>query len=86
MEEITGELSGWCTPVVDMPIEAAQVERPAWGSDAIAATLRQLGVPFIAVNPGASFRGRHDSVVNFTAGQLRGSRSVMRRRSSLRET
>lgn len=37
---------------------------PAFGSDFIALLLRQLGVPWLAINPGASFRGLHDSVVN----------------------
>jgi acetolactate synthase-1/2/3 large subunit len=35
-----------------------------WGSDVVATTLRQLGVDYIALNPGASFRGLHDSLVN----------------------
>jgi thiamine pyrophosphate-dependent acetolactate synthase large subunit-like protein len=35
-----------------------------FGSDAIAETLRRLDVPFIALNPGASYRGLHDSLVN----------------------
>jgi len=38
---------------------------PAFGSDAVAAMLRALDVPFIALNPGASFRGLHDSLVNY---------------------
>ena len=36
-----------------------------WGSDAMAATLRALDIPFIALVPGASYRGLHDSLVNF---------------------
>lgn len=36
-----------------------------WGSDAIAATLSALELPYIALNPGASYRGLHDSIVNF---------------------
>ncbi len=36
-----------------------------YGSDAIAATLRVLDVPYIALNPGASYRGLHDSLVNY---------------------
>jgi len=36
-----------------------------WGSDAIAAMLRALDIPYIALNPGASFRGLHDSLVNY---------------------
>jgi thiamine pyrophosphate-dependent acetolactate synthase large subunit-like protein len=35
-----------------------------FGSDAIADALRELGVPYIALNPGASYRGLHDSLVN----------------------
>jgi len=35
-----------------------------WGSDAVADVLRALDVPFIALNPGASYRGLHDSIVN----------------------
>jgi thiamine pyrophosphate-dependent acetolactate synthase large subunit-like protein len=35
-----------------------------WGSDAIAELLRALEIPYIALTPGASFRGLHDSLVN----------------------
>ncbi len=47
------------------------VERPvacegggAWGSDVVAGMLRALGYKYVALNPGASFRGLHDSLVN----------------------
>jgi thiamine pyrophosphate-dependent acetolactate synthase large subunit-like protein len=40
-----------------------------FGSDAIAALLRSTRVPFIAFNPGASFRGLHDSIVNVLGNQ-----------------
>ena len=36
-----------------------------WGSDAIAAMLRALDIPYLALNPGASYRGLHDSIVNY---------------------
>jgi acetolactate synthase-1/2/3 large subunit len=36
----------------------------AWGSDVIADLLRALEFPYIALTPGASFRGLHDSLVN----------------------
>ncbi|MCD1585062.1 thiamine pyrophosphate-binding protein [Halomonas sp. IOP_14] len=39
---------------------------PCWGSDAIAKTLQGLELNYIALNPGASYRGLHDSLVNFT--------------------
>ncbi|HEY3531983.1 MAG TPA: thiamine pyrophosphate-binding protein, partial [Casimicrobiaceae bacterium] len=51
---------------------AVDVERPQpsagdasrFGSDAIADMLRALGVEYVALTPGASFRGLHDSLVN----------------------
>jgi thiamine pyrophosphate-dependent acetolactate synthase large subunit-like protein len=36
----------------------------AWGSDLAAVMLRDLGVEYVALNPGASYRGLHDSLVN----------------------
>jgi thiamine pyrophosphate-dependent acetolactate synthase large subunit-like protein len=50
----------------------AAIERPLplpsgnalFGSDVVAETLRALEIPFIALNPGASYRGFHDSLVN----------------------
>lgn len=42
-----------------------ETEAPRFGSDLIAAALREQGFPFICLNPGASFRGLHDSLVNF---------------------
>ncbi len=57
------------------PIEAAgnEIDRPVpsqpsarvWGSDAIAAMLRELDIPYVALNPGSSYRGLHDSIVNY---------------------
>ncbi|GAB3710200.1 thiamine pyrophosphate-binding protein [Nocardiopsis oceani] len=35
-----------------------------WGSDVLVDWLTQTGIPYIALNPGASFRGLHDSLVN----------------------
>ena len=35
-----------------------------WGSDAIADMLRAMDIPYVLLNPGASFRGLHDSLVN----------------------
>jgi len=37
---------------------------PAWGSDVIAEALCATGVTHIALTPGSSFRGLHDSLVN----------------------
>lgn len=44
---------------------AAQSSRlPVWGSDLVAELLRDLGYRYIALNPGATFRGLHDSLAN----------------------
>src|SRR3954470_19174112 len=43
----------------------AGVNAPAYGSDVAAEALRDLNVPYIALNPGASYRGLHDSIVNY---------------------
>src|SRR5260370_42675349 len=48
------------------------IERPVlanepgdyWGSDAVALMLREVDLPYVALNPGASYRGLHDSLVN----------------------
>jgi hypothetical protein len=40
-------------------------QKEVWGSDAVAAMLRALDVPYLALNPGASYRGLHDSIVNY---------------------
>jgi thiamine pyrophosphate-dependent acetolactate synthase large subunit-like protein len=37
----------------------------AWGSDVVAELLRRLGIRYVCVNPGSSFRGLHDSLVNY---------------------
>jgi acetolactate synthase I/II/III large subunit len=36
-----------------------------WQSDIIADLIRQYGFPYIPLNPGASYRGLHDSLVNY---------------------
>lgn len=36
-----------------------------WASDAMAEMLRRLDVRYITLNPGASYRGLHDSLVNY---------------------
>ncbi|HYM74216.1 MAG TPA: thiamine pyrophosphate-binding protein, partial [Stellaceae bacterium] len=53
------------------------IERPAlanetgdyWGSDVMALMLREVGLPYVALNPGASYRGLHDSLVNLLGNQ-----------------
>ncbi|WP_256988543.1 thiamine pyrophosphate-binding protein [Bordetella genomosp. 9] len=38
---------------------------PRWGSDYLASLMRHIGLEYVALNPGASFRGLHDSLVNY---------------------
>ena len=48
----------------DVPVPSPS-QQDIWGSDAIAAMLRALDIPYLALNPGASYRGLHDSIVNY---------------------
>ena len=50
-------------PFAETPVPSHPNER-LYGSDVIAQMLRALDVPYLALNPGASFRGLHDSLVN----------------------
>jgi thiamine pyrophosphate-dependent acetolactate synthase large subunit-like protein len=52
------------TIVHDTPVRSRESEE-FWGSDAVAAVLHNLDIPYIALNPGASYRGLHDSIVNY---------------------
>ena len=54
---------------VERPVNLMGTNAPAFGSDVIADTLRALEIPFIALNPGASYRGLHDSIVNFLGNE-----------------
>lgn len=42
-----------------------RISKAEWGSDVIVEILRDLGIEYVALNPGATFRGVHDSIVNF---------------------
>ena len=48
-----------------MPVEAPKPNARTFGSDPIASMLRALEFEYIALTPGASFRGLHDSLVNY---------------------
>lgn len=53
--------------------DAAALEAPVrqerfevlFGSDVMADAIRDLQIPYVALNPGASYRGLHDSLVNY---------------------
>jgi len=44
--------------------------RPQYGSDVIVDMLQLCGISYAACNPGASFRGLHDSIVNYGGNRL----------------
>jgi len=46
-------------------VKPSQNRTPGWGSDIAAEMLRRVGVKYITHNPGSSFRGLHDSLVNY---------------------
>ena len=50
-------------PEIESPIPSPDDSR-VWGSDMVAEAIRNIGIEYVALNPGASFRGLHDSLVN----------------------
>ncbi|HEY4407587.1 MAG TPA: thiamine pyrophosphate-binding protein [Xanthobacteraceae bacterium] len=49
--------------LLDKP-EGKPDDKVAWGSDIAAQMLRRCGIRYLSLNPGASYRGLHDSLVN----------------------
>jgi acetolactate synthase-1/2/3 large subunit len=45
--------------------EAAESAKRGWASDVIVDMLHRYELPYAALNPGASYRGLHDSIVNY---------------------
>lgn len=43
--------------------------QPEFGSDVVVNLLRAFGIEYAAMNPGATFRGIHDSIVNYGGNQ-----------------
>jgi thiamine pyrophosphate-dependent acetolactate synthase large subunit-like protein len=56
------------TASVDRPVPAG-VNVAGFGSDVVADALRALDIRYIALNPGASYRGLHDSIVNYLGNE-----------------
>jgi thiamine pyrophosphate-dependent acetolactate synthase large subunit-like protein len=54
---------------IERPANLTPTNAPGFGSDVVADTLRALDIPYIALNPGASYRGLHDSIVNFLGNE-----------------
>jgi thiamine pyrophosphate-dependent acetolactate synthase large subunit-like protein len=54
---------------LERPANLTGTNAPGFGSDVVADTLRALEIPYVALNPGASYRGLHDSIVNFLGNE-----------------
>ena len=73
MPAMTPSQSATARATTDADPAVAKIERPTpaganapgFGSDVIADALRALDIPYIALTPGASYRGLHDSIVNY---------------------
>lgn len=51
---------------IDQPVGLTEETHTiGWGSDAIAEQIARLNIPYIALSPGSSYRGLHDSLVNY---------------------
>ena len=48
----------------------APYDKPEWGSDVMVDVLRRLGLRYVSLNPGSSFRGLHDSLVNYGGDEI----------------
>lgn len=42
---------------------------PVYGSDVVVDLLQSFDLPYVSLNPGASYRGLHDSLVNYAGGR-----------------
>ncbi len=51
------------------PAAATASNQPIWASDVMAATVRELGFPYVALVPGASYAALHDSLVNYLGNE-----------------
>ncbi len=58
-------------PVIrDVILPPQPQRRPQYGSDVIVDMLHACGITYAACNPGASFRGLHDSIVNYGGNRM----------------
>ncbi len=58
------------TEALEVEEGVARASRAEYGSDYIVELMSELGIEQAAFNPGASFRGIHDSIVNFEGSKI----------------
>ena len=63
MNEISKDLKSY-----DRPVNLGNPQM-GWASDVAAEMLRRLGIKYISLNPGASYRGLHDSLVKYLGNE-----------------
>ncbi len=61
----TAAQSPVASPQDPQPVEATVLTETSCGSDFMVDVIKSLGVPYICGNPGSSFRGLHESLVNY---------------------
>jgi acetolactate synthase-1/2/3 large subunit len=49
----------------------APYDGPTYGSDAMVDAMRAMDFPYLSLNPGATFRGLHDSLVNYADDEMK---------------
>lgn len=50
---------------------SAPYDRPQYGSDVMVDAMQAVDLPYLALNPGSSFRGLHDSLVNYGEDRMK---------------
>jgi thiamine pyrophosphate-dependent acetolactate synthase large subunit-like protein len=57
-------------PAAERPVNVEQqTGNPEYGSDLIVDLLDAMGIEYVVMNPGSTFRGIHDSIVNYGANR-----------------
>ncbi|MPZ15949.1 MAG: thiamine pyrophosphate-binding protein [Chloroflexi bacterium] len=58
--------SSWCTIAVrSHSSREALMPTPQYGSDLVVDLMQRFGIEYASLNPGSTFRGLHDSIVNY---------------------
>ena len=63
---------------MDRPVNVGNPQM-GWASDVAAEMLRRMGIKYLSMNPGASYRGFHDSIVNYSGTAIPRCSSVCMR-------
>jgi hypothetical protein len=66
---------------LERPVNVDILPEPTWASDVAAAMLHATGIKYVTLNPGASYRGFHDSLVNFLGNRARGCARIISTRA-----